>query len=261
LDIGGFTAELLVFPFLAAAFAGFIDVLAGGGGLITLPALILSGVPPLAALGTNKLQGSMGTGTATFMMLKKKMVSWHNVKPLMLYAFAGSALGTVAIQFLNVQILTFVIPAALLFISIYFLVAPKSLEKTTEPRLSKNTYKKLIIPSIGFYDGMFGPGAGSFFSLAGVSMRGHGIINSTAIAKTLNFSTNIASLIIFLIAGHVVWKIGLLMMSGQLVGAWLGAHCLIRINPGYLRLIVVVMCLGMLTKYVITMGWLSGFSA
>jgi hypothetical protein len=125
----------------------------------------------------------------------------------------------------------------------------------TQPRLSKGKYQNIIVPSIGWYDGMFGPGTGSFFALAGVSLRGHGLIDATAVAKTLNFSTNIASLMVFLLAGKVVWLLGILMMIGQFAGAWGGSHCLFRIQPKYLRLIVVAMCLGMLTKYVFSRGW------
>lgn len=104
---------------------------------------------------------------------------------------------------------------------------------------------------------MFGPGTGSFFALAGVSLRGQGLIDATAIAKTLNFSTNIASLLVFLFVGKVVWLVGALMMVGQFCGAWCGAKFLFKINPGYLRLVVVAMCFAMLGKYVLSMGWLA----
>jgi hypothetical protein len=103
---------------------------------------------------------------------------------------------------------------------------------------------------------MFGPGTGSFFALAGVSCKGYDLIKSTAIAKSLNFSTNIASLIVFLFAGHIVWVIGLIMMLGQAIGAQAGAHFLFKINPAYLRGIIVMMCVGMLMKYSMSMGWL-----
>jgi uncharacterized membrane protein YfcA len=257
MELTGFTAELLIFLFFAAFVAGFIDTLAGGGGLIALPALMMSGIAPLSALGTNKLQGTMGTATATYMMLKNKKVRWDDVKFLMLTAFTGAVLGTIAVQFVNTDILTLVIPAVLLMTAIYFLLSPVPQEGISRPRVSKGKYQKVIVPTIGWYDGMFGPGTGSFFALAGVSLRGHGMIDATAVAKTLNFSTNIASLIVFLFAGKVVWLVGLLMMIGQFVGAWGGSLCLFRINPKYLRLIVVVMCLGMLTKYVFSMGWLA----
>ncbi|PVZ63888.1 TSUP family transporter [Pelagibaculum spongiae] len=260
MDVLGFSVELLVFLFSVSVVAGCIDTLAGGGGLISLPALIVSGVPPLAALGTNKLQGSMGTATATFMMLKKKQVRWQDVRLLMLAAFIGSTAGTIAVQFINTDALNFIIPLVLLLIAIYFICSPSLGKKNNVAKLQKvasKSYRRFVVPIIGGYDGMFGPGTGSFFALAGVSLRGQGLIESTAIAKTLNFATNIASLIVFLIAGKVVWAAGLLMMVGQFIGAWVGSHFLVKINPQYLRVIVVVMCLGMLAKYGHSLGWLA----
>jgi len=257
MDFSQITIELLSILFIVAVVAGLLDTLAGGGGLISVPALILSGVGPLAALGTNKLQGSMGTATATFMMLKGKRVKWQEVKALMLFAFIGAIIGSIAIQFVDATVLNYVIPIVISFIGIYFLISPTPSNQQTTPKISERNYKKTIIPSIGCYDGFFGPGTGSFFALAGISLRGYGIINSTAIAKTLNFSTNIASLIIFLIAGKIVWSIGLVMMLGQVIGAWLGSHCLFSINPKLLRILVVIMCFSMLIKYSYDMGWLA----
>jgi len=257
LELVQVSIELLTILFIVAVVAGLLDTLAGGGGLIALPALILSGVPPLAALGTNKLQGSMGTATATYIMLKNKRIKWHEVKKLMLFAFIGAILGTVAVQFIDQKVLSYVIPVVITFIGLYFLFSPMASDQQTTAKISKYRYQNIVIPTIGCYDGFFGPGTGSFFSLAGISLRGHGIIDATAIAKALNFATNIASLIVFLIAGKIVWAIGLVMMLGQVIGAWLGAHCLFSINPKYLRLLVVVMCFGMLIKYSHSMGWLS----
>lgn len=248
LDLYLFSPEILIFLFIIAIVAGCIDTLAGGGGLIALPALIMSGIPPLLALGTNKLQGSMGTATASLMMFRKRRVHWSDVKFLMLAAFIGSTLGTIAVQFINTDILTFVVPVTLFGIAIYFLISPQP-QEGSKPKLSTQLYRNTIVPAIGWYDGMFGPGTGSFFALAGVSLRGHGLIDSTAVAKTLNFSTNIASLFVFLAAGKVVWVVGLLMMVGQAIGAWAGSHILYAINPKYLRFLVVIMCSGMLFRY------------
>ncbi len=255
MEITGYSVELLSFLFAAAFIAGFIDTLAGGGGLIALPALMMSGIPPLFALGTNKLQGTMGTATATYMMLTRKRVCWDDVKFLMLSAFIGAGLGTLAVQFMRSELLTLVIPGVLVLIAVYFVLSPHPVAGITRPRISKSKYQKIIVPSIGWYDGMFGPGTGSFFALAGVSLRGHSLIDATAVAKTLNFSTNIASLVVFLLAGKVVWLLGILMMAGQFMGAWSGSHCLFRIDPRYLRIIVVFMCLGMLIKYILASRW------
>lgn len=244
--------ETLVFLFLIAIVAGLLDTLAGGGGLIALPALIMSGIPPLLALGTNKLQGSMGTATATLMMLRKRRVAWNDVKFLMLHAFIGSTLGTIAVQFVDTKILSFIIPTVLLLTALYFLLSPAPTADKNKAKMSLKKYRMFVVPCIGWYDGMFGPGTGSFFAMAGVSLRGQNLIEATAVAKTLNFATNIAALFVFLAAGKVVWVAGLLMMLGQMIGAWLGSHFLFKINPAYLRMLVVVMCVGMLTKYLIS---------
>lgn len=247
--------ESLLFLFVAASIAGFIDTLAGGGGLITIPALILSGIPPHAALGTNKLQSSVGSGTATLLMFRKKRVCWQRVRFLMLAAFIGSLAGTLAVQYVDADVLSFIIPVVLVFIAAYFLLAPGLSEVEKKPVLSERFYQGLLIPAIGWYDGMFGPGTGSFFALAGVSLRGHGLIDSTVVAKTLNFATNIASFLVFLLAGKIVWLAGAIMMVGQFIGAALGAHCLLRINQFYLRVLVVAMCFAMLARYAYSAGW------
>ncbi|SHO46482.1 TSUP family transporter [Desulfopila aestuarii] len=249
MELAGFSLEILTILFCIAVVAGLIDTLAGGGGLIVLPALILTGIPPHYALGTNKLQGSMGTATATIMMLRKRRVHPQEVRTLMIAAFLGSVLGTVAVQFVDTDILSFVIPLVLTCIAIYFLFSPQPIQGG-KAVLSERSYQRFAVPAIGWYDGMFGPGTGSFFALAGVSLRGLGLIDATAVAKTLNFATNIASLFVFLLAGKIVWVVGLLMMVGQMLGAWAGSHVLFTINPKYLRLLVVAMCTGMMIRYV-----------
>lgn len=258
--IAEFSYQILLLLFFAAVFAGFIDTLAGGGGLITLPTLILAGIPPISALGTNKLQSSMGTATSSLLMLRKRKVTWDEVKPLMLTAFIGSCLGTAAIQFVDSQALSFIIPAALLVIAIYFLFSPTPTQDKQTPQVSQSTFKNAIVPSVGFYDGFFGPGTGSFFALAGVTANGKGLIKATAMAKPLNFATNIASLAIFIVLGKVVWVAGLLMITGQVLGAWVGSHFLLKTKPIYIRGLIVLICSAMLIRYSVDQGWLSGWS-
>ena len=250
MEFASLTIEIALFLFTIAIVAGFLDTLAGGGGLLTLPALMMSGMPPLAALATNKLQSSMGTGTASLMMLRGRRVRWHQVKYLMLSAFIGSAIGTVMIQFIDAEMLTAVIPIVITIIGFYFLFTPTIDEDNKPEKVSSASYKRFVVPIIGCYDGIFGPGTGSFFTLAGRALRGQKFLEATAIAKTLNFSTNIASLIVFLFAGHVIWLAGMVMMVGQFIGAWLGSHCLFKIPVNYLRYLVVFMCFAMLIKYV-----------
>ncbi len=244
-----FALETLVFLFFAAAIAGFMDTLAGGGGLITIPALVVSGVPPLAALGTNKLQSSFGSGTASFLLFKRKKIHWENLKPLMLMAFIGAVIGSLLVQFINTKVPGFVIPLVLIIIAAYFISAPYFKLETETPRISESYYKNVVIPGIGIYDGMFGPGTGSFLAVAGVSLRALELIKATATAKPLNFATNIASLLVFIAAGQVIWLAGIAMILGQILGAWLGSHYLFKVNPKILRILIVTICLIMLGQY------------
>jgi len=194
----------------------------------------------------------MGSGTATFMMLTKKKITFTNVKYKMLTAFIGATVGTILIQFVNTKTLSFIIPIILLIVLVYFIFAPKAENPSGEPKISDKRFSNVVVPAIGCYDGMFGPGTGSFLIMAGVSLRGQGIVNASALAKSMNFATNVASLIVFLLVGKIFWLVGLLMMLGQFIGARLGAHYLFHVNPKYLRLLIIIMSLGMLTRYAIT---------
>ncbi|MFV0634327.1 TSUP family transporter [Demequina sp.] len=246
------TWQLLVILALTALVAGCLDTLAGGGGLITVPALLLAGVPPLQALGTNKVQAPAGTGMATFQVIRKHGVRWRDVRVPMLWAFLGSAAGSIAILFVSPDALEIVIPIVLALIAAYFLLVPKSHEPPAKPRMSDPTYESTVVPAIGAYDGAFGPGTGSLFALSGVALRALPLRRSTAIAKTLNFATNIASLIVFAFAGKVIWIIGGAMVCGQLVGAYIGSHILLRVNPLVLRVLIVVVSLTMLVRVLTT---------
>jgi len=259
LELINLSADILLMLFLLAALAGFLDTLAGGGGLLTIPALMLTGMPPLMALGTNKLQGAMGSGTASWVLLRKKKINWKDIKPLFIASFIGSCAGTLAVQFIDTDALSLAIPIVLSAIAVYFIMfkhpnpkqdlKPSYGNSMARANLSPRQFQYSVISPIGFYDGMFGPGTGSFFALAGVSCQKLSLIQSTAMAKPLNFASNIASLSIFMLAGKVFWLTGLLMMLGQCIGATLGAHCLFKINPLYIRLLIVCMCFAMLMRY------------
>ncbi|GIG54777.1 TSUP family transporter [Demequina activiva] len=242
------TWEVLALLALVALLAGCLDTLAGGGGLLTVPALLLAGLPPLQALATNKLQAPAGTGMATYQVIRKHGVRWADVRWPMLWAFLGSVAGTVAILFLSTDALEIVIPLVLALIAAYFLLVPRSHEPPARPRMSDPVYEATVVPAIGAYDGAFGPGTGSLYALSGTALRALPLRRSTAIAKTLNFATNIASLLVFVIAGKIVWVVGGVMIVGQLIGAYVGSHILLRVNPLVLRVLIVVVSLTMLWR-------------
>lgn len=240
----------LIIGLVAAAFvAGYIDTLVGGGGLITIPALMMAGVPPLATLGTNKIQAVFGSGTASFMMFRLKKVRFSHVRDLMVLAFIGSLIGTVAVQFIDTAILEWLIPVVILLIAVYFLIAPQASIESKPARVSRARYAATAVPGIGVYDGMFGPATGSFFVLAGVAMRGQDIVSATARAKTLNFSTNLASVLVFAYYGQILFGVGLCMMVGQILGARMGSKALLSIEPSLLRVLVISMSCIMLVMW------------
>ncbi|WP_062466986.1 TSUP family transporter [Demequina maris] len=236
---------------VVALVAGFLDTLAGGGGLLTLPALLLAGVPPLQALGTNKLQGSFGTGMATWQVIRRRRVRWDDARWPMLWAFLGSAAGSIAIQFADPEPLRIVIPIVLAVIAAYFAFVPKAHQPPDHERMSAAPYEATVVPAIGAYDGAFGPGTGSLFALSGVTLRAYPLVRSTAVAKTLNFATNIASLLVFAFAGQMAWAVGGAMIGGQLVGAYVASHVLFKVNPVVLRVLIVAVSVAMLVRYLI----------
>ena len=253
MDITNFSIEILTFLFFVGVVAGFLDTLVGGGGLLAVPALLLSGIPPIYVLGTNKFQGSMGTGIATFLLFKKKKLDWNSVKNLMFASFIGSIVGGVIIQFVDTQFLSFVIPIVLIFIAIYFIVSPKPKSTVGNSKPNKK-FELFAVPVVGFYDGMFGPGAGSFFAMTGVMLKKLEIIQATILAKPLNFASNIAGFIVFFSFGHIAFLIGLLMMMGQMIGAFFGTHYLLKANPLIIRLLIVIISISMLIKYMLSLS-------
>ena len=245
------TLSVLLILFFAALLAGFVDTLVGGGGLITIPVLLMCGVPPILTLGTNKLQAVAGSGTASMIMFMRKRVRFSDVKRLMISAFIGAAVGSIIIQFIKTDALNVIIPIVITVIAVYFLFAPQRSEMVNKVLLSEKKYRYSVVSSIGFYDGILGPGTGSFFVLAGVSLRGQEIIEATAIAKTLNFSTNIASLLVFITFGKILWLVGGVMMLGQLIGSNLGARYLLKINPTVLKYLLVMMSFAILILWML----------
>ncbi len=242
--------ELLAALFGVALLAGFIDTIAGGGGLLTLPALLLAQVPPVAALATNKLQGSFGSLTAALTMLRRGIVRLEDIRELVIGSLLGSMLGTLLVHFVDPGILMFLIPVVLVVIALYFLLVPTAGLEETSPRMSRRLYSVTLAPLIGFYDGFLGPGTGSFFAFSKVWFRGRNLLGATGTAKVMNCASNVASLLVFVAGGEVVWSLGAVMIAGQILGALIGSHTMIRHGSQIIRPLVVCMCLVMALSYI-----------
>lgn len=240
--------EILALLFLAALVAGFVDALAGGGGLITLPALLLAQMPPVAAIATNKLQASFGTLLASWRMVSSGMISWQQVRGLFWASVLGAALGALLVQQVDPGVLEFVIPVVLVGMALYYLLAPNAVA-ASRPRMNEPLYRRVVAPVIGFYDGFFGPGTGSLFAFSRNTLRGDSLLLSTARAKVMNFGSNAASLAVFVAGGQIIWVAGGIMIAGVLIGAALGSHLVIRGRVSWIRPMIVVVCIGMAGRY------------
>ncbi len=133
---------------------------------------------------------------------------------------------------------------------LYTLFAPNLGQLESSPKVSQATWQKTAVPLIGFYDGYLGPGTGTFFALSNVALRGMNLIQATGTAKLLNFATNIASLIFFIVGGQVLWTVGLVMMAGQAIGAFFGSHMVVKGGAKFIRPVIVLMCFAMVVRYV-----------
>lgn len=249
--------QILAILFVVACIAGFIDAIAGGGGLITIPALLMAGLPPAMALGTNKLQSCGGSFSASLYFLRQKAVNLKEIWLLILMTFIGAVLGTILIQLVDSSLIKRAIPFLVLAIGLYFLLTPSLGEEDRQKRISYSVFAFTAGFGIGFYDGFFGPGTGSMFSLAFVTLLGFNLAKATAHAKVLNFTSNIASLIFFLIGGKVIWSVGLVMMVGQFIGGNLGAKMVLTKGKMLIRPMVVMMSFIMTAKMAYEQGWFS----
>ncbi|MCB1727631.1 MAG: TSUP family transporter, partial [Gammaproteobacteria bacterium] len=192
--------DTLMLLVAVAGLAGMIDAIAGGGGLLALPAILWAGLPPVQALATNKLQGSFGTFTASYNFIRRGEIDLRRLRTPILMTFIGSASGTLAVQRLGSDLLNQIVPALLIAFALYFLFSPRIGDQDAHHRISHGLFGLLIGFSLGFYDGFFGPGTGSFFAAAFVLLLGYNLRRATAGTKVLNFTSNIASLIFFALA-------------------------------------------------------------
>ncbi len=235
LDI--FTLFLL---FLAGGFAGFVDSIAGGGGIITLPALLAVGIPPHQALATNKLQSSFGSFTATINYAKKGLMKPKELLLGVVFTFIGAVSGAIAVQFFDAKSLEDMIIFMLIVIFLYTLASPNLGAIHTTAKLKKPLFYTIFGLLIGFYDGFFGPGTGSFWTMALILLLGLDLKGATAQTKLFNFTSNIASLLMFIYAGLVLWVAGLVMGVGQIIGAYLGSSLVAKKEVKFIRVFFLV---------------------
>lgn len=239
--------ETLAFLIAAALVAGCIDAMAGGGGLIALPALLAAGVPPVPAVATNKLQSSLGTFGACIAYARAGHMDLKAYRWPILAAFVGSIGGAWLVQRINPGVLAGLMPALLIALALYFTFSPKVSEMDRRSRVGI-VLLSLLIGVIGFYDGFFGPGAGAFYTAIFVALGGLGLVRATAQTKAANFASNIAGLMTMIIGGHVIWIAGLAMAVGSITGGQIGSHLAMRFGSKLIRPLLIIMSLGLTAK-------------
>lgn len=251
LELSGWTLLLLV---LAGLAAGFVDAVVGGGGLIQLPALLLvPGISPVQALATNKVGSIMGTSTSSITYYRRIHPDLRTAAPMALAALLAAIGGAALAVYLPASALKPMIIVALVLVAVYVVAKPK-VGTTTELRWSGNHHYAMAMglgAVIGLYDGLLGPGTGSFLVIALVSVLGYAFLPASALAKIVNFATNLGALVFFIPNGAVLWGIGLVVGAANMLGAYLGARTAVARGSRFIRVAFVVV----VTVLIVRLTW------
>lgn len=237
---------------MAAFFAGFVDSIVGGGGLVQIPALfsMLPGTAPATLLGTNKLAGIWGTAVAARNYMRKSAVRWGLLAPAALMAFLFSGGGAYLVSQVSAADLKKALPLILIAVAVYTFKKKDfgSQDKPVYSGRKEVLLAMLVAALIGFYDGFFGPGTGSFFMFLFVRVFGYDFLRASTVAKVLNVATNASALVWFGYSGHVIWLLGGWMALCQIGGSLWGSQLAIRNGSGFVRKVFLVVVVILICK-------------
>jgi uncharacterized membrane protein YfcA len=236
--------EVYLILTLVCVCSGFIDAIAGGGGLLTVPAMLFAGIPPINALATNKMQSVMGTAIACRNFARAGLIDWRSNRLTVILILIASGIGTVVVQTIDTKLLNLIVPVLLVAVALYVLLSPRMSDDDAHHRVSPKGYAP-IGGAVGFYDGFFGPGTGAFFTTSLVALRGYGLTKATALSKLFNFMSNFGSVILFIAGGKMLWLLGLCMAIGSMAGGWIGSHTAMRFGAKVIRPLLVTISLGL----------------
>lgn len=222
-----------------AFIAGTVDTIAGGGGLITVPAQLLSGVNPIIALGTDKLQSAIGELSATLHFLRHGKVNYKLLTLGLIYTMIGAAIGTILLQYIPIHNLEKIIPILLLAILLYYLYSNKKNKNSETKDLTdkSNRFFLSIGSSIGFYNGFFGPGTGTLWAISFMHFKKLSLQKATMYTKPLNLAANLIALCIFIYNGQIDFSLALIMGVGSFLGGKFGAQLVIYKDARWLKIV------------------------
>lgn len=229
---------MLVILALVAFAAGFIDAVAGGGGMLTVPALLSIGLPPHIALGTNKLAATFASSTAAVTFYRKRLFTPELWKHAFFSTLIGATIGTLVVDALSTEWLEKALPVIILATAIYTIwhKTPEANENVLpKPCKRLNRIQWIQGFTLGFYDGVAGPGTGAFWIVSSMAIYRMNILLSSGLSKAMNFTSNFTSLVTFAFLGHINWVLGLTMGVCLMAGAFVGAHSAIRFGAKFIR--------------------------
>jgi uncharacterized protein len=232
---------------LVAVVAGTVDAIGGGGGLLTVPALLAAGLPPQLALGTNKGQSVFGSLAALANFSRAGLVSWKRVRWTMPLGFAGALAGATVVLRLRPELLRPLV-LGLLVAAAGFLAFARPVEGTSTATRATQALAALLALGVGFYDGFFGPGTGTLLVVGFAALLSLPLRRASAEAKAVNAASNLAAMLLFAARGAVLWPVALPMALGQLLGGWLGAHLTIRGGDRVVRYVVLAVVVALVAK-------------
>ena len=227
--------------------AGFIDAIVGGGGMLTVPTLLASGLPPHVALGTNKLASSFGTITASYTFYRKKLFSPTFWRYSIVYTAVGAIIGTLVVDAISTQWLEKALPILIMCTAVYTLLAKNVVSDSVAlPEKDSKLIKKQSLQGIvlGFYDGVAGPGCGAFWTASSSALYKDNILISSGLARSCNFVSNVCSLATFAFLGHINLLLGLAMGAFLMLGSWVGAHSAIKFGGKFIRPMFILVVVG-----------------
>jgi hypothetical protein len=243
--------ETLTLAFLVTAgfVASFIDSQVGGGGVITLPALLAAGLPPAAASATNKLGGTSSALFASINYLRSGLVPMRRVWLLAPLSLVGGGIGVWAFLHSDTGWLVPAVLAVMATMAVYVLVRPKfGADDLPRVGLLPMVAMGLAALDIGTYDGLMGPGTGSFLLFALVSLLGYGFRRAAALGRVLNLASNLSALAYWIFAGHVVWAVGIPMAVSMAAGGWIGSHVTLKHGDRYLKPLFVAITAALMVR-------------
>ncbi|WP_281981437.1 TSUP family transporter [Thalassorhabdomicrobium marinisediminis] len=232
--------DILALLLLVAFFAGAVDAIAGGGGLIVLPVLVLAGAPPVVAIATNKVQAVFGAGTAALTYARGGHVNLRRQAPLALLAFVVAGGGALFTASLPTELIRLALPVLLVGVALFFAFKPGLDDMDRTARLTPFAVALTLVPVVAFYDGVIGPGAGAFYMIGFVTLAGYGVLKATAHTKFLNFSSNLGGLAVYALVASPWWITGLAMGLAQIAGAWVGSRLAMRVGSRLIKPLLVI---------------------